>query len=303
MTQTRLRSTGGAVSARMARAARPPCRIRQWEFVKFVGVGSLARIFRARPADSPEDQPAHYAVKMLRPAWQNNPEAIRLLQREALVGQTISHPHLVPILSASVLESPPLLVMPWLEGVSLQARLEAGQHFDVLKTLWIARQAAEALNALHTAGWLHGDVTPGNLLLSPTGHVTLIDLSFARRCDEAGSAADRPVMGTCGYLAPEYLVSALQPDIRSDIYSLGAVMFELLSGQRPYRGRNLSELAAEHRQSAPADLGRLAPDVPREVVAFVRRMTAKEPLRRPQSPRELLDQLVSLEIAMFSQRG
>ncbi len=217
------------------------------------------------------------------------------------MGQSVSHPHLVPVLAASVLEPPRLLVMPWLDGASLQARLAAGEMFSIPKSLWIARQTAEALDGLHAAGWMHGDVTPGNIHVSPAGHVTLIDLSFARRSNEIGSAADRPIMGTCSYIAPEYLTSALRPDVRSDIYSLGVVLFEMLSGRLPYPGKDLAELATRHKQSAPADLARLAPNVPREVVALVRRMTAREPLRRPQSPRELVESLVSLEIDSFSQ--
>ena len=132
------------------------------------------------------------------------------------------------------------MVMPWLEGASLGARLAEGQQFGVPEALWIVRQTAEALDALHTAGWMHGDVTPGNIHVSPTGHVTLLDLNFARRRDEFGSAVDRPIMGTCGYMAPEYLTSALRPDIRSDIYSLGAVLFEILAGRRPYAGETLA---------------------------------------------------------------
>ena len=118
---------------------------------------------------------------MLRPRWKDDPRAIGLLQREALVGQTVSHPHLVPILAAHVLESPRLLVMPWLEGASLAVRLANGQQYGVPEALWIARQTAEALDALHQAGWMHGDVAPGNIHLSPTGHVTLLDFNFARR--------------------------------------------------------------------------------------------------------------------------
>jgi serine/threonine-protein kinase len=238
---------------------------------------------------------------MLRPCWQNDPEAIRLLRREAMVGQSVSHPHLVPVLTASVSEPPRLLVMPWLEGASLQARLAAGQQFDVPKTLWIARQTAEALDALHAAGWMHGDVTPGNIHVSLTGHVTLIDLSFARRGDEIGSAVDRPIMGTCSYIAPELFTSALRADIRSDLYSLGVVAFEMLSGRLPYPGKDLAALATQYRQSAPAELARLAPHVPREILAMVQRLIAREPLRRPQSPRELIDRLISLEVGSFSQ--
>jgi len=302
MIQTQPILTGNAPLVCVANVTKSSSRARQWELVEFAAQGSLARIYRARPAGTPADRPATYAIKMLRPCWQNDPEAIRLLRREAMVGQSVSHPHLVPVLTASVSEPPRLLVMPWLEGASLHARLAAGQQFDVLKTLWIARQTAEALGALHAAGWMHGDVTPGNIHVSPTGHVTLIDLSFARRGDEIGSAADRPIMGTCSYIAPELFTSALRADIRSDLYSLGVVVFEMLSGCLPYPGNDLAALATQHRQSSPAELARLAPHVPREVVRLVQRLTAHEPLRRPQSPRELIDLLVSLEVGTFSQR-
>lgn len=303
MTQTGLMPIGNAVPVCVANVTKPSYRVRQWELVEFAGLGSLAHIFRARPVGAASDRPAGYAVKMLRPCWEDDTQAIGLLQREALVGRSVSHPHLVPVLAAPVAERPRLLVMPWLEGASLASRLAEGEQFDVPKTLWIARQAAEALDALYSAGWIHGDVAPGNIQVSPTGHVTLLDFSFARRREEFGSAVDRPIMGTCGYLAPEYLTSALRPDIRSDIYSLGAVLFEVLSGRRPYESETLADLATRHRQAAPPDLARLAPHVPREVVQLVRRMMANEPLRRPQTPRELIDRLVTLEIATFSERA
>jgi eukaryotic-like serine/threonine-protein kinase len=302
MTQIQPVMTGNGIPVCVGPVAESPCRVRQWELVEFVARGSLAHIYRARPAGTPANRPATYAVKMLRPCWQNDHEAIRLLRREAKVAQSISHPHLVPVLSGSLSETPRLLVMPWLDGASVRDRLAAGQPFDAPKALWIVRQAAEALDALYAAGWMHGDVTPGNIHVSPTGHVTLIDLSFARRTHETGSAVDRPIMGTCSYIAPEYLTSAFRADVRSDLYSLGVVLFEMLSGHLPYPGKTLAELATQHRQSAAAELARLAPHVPRRVVALVQHMTARDPLRRPQSPRELIGQLVSLEIDSFSQR-
>lgn len=303
MIQTGLIPTGGAVCAPVVGKAELPYRVKQWELVEFAAQGSLAQIYRARPAGSPADRTANYAVKMLRPAWRDDPQAIRLLQRETLVGQLVSHPHLAPVLASSVLDSPRLLVMPWLEGASLRVHLDVGRQYDAAEALWIARQTAEALDALYAAGWMHGDVTPGNIHVSPTGHVTLIDLSFARRRNETGSAVDRPIMGTCHYIAPEYLTSTLRGDIRSDIHSLGVVLYEIFSGCLPYPAADLSELATLQRQSAPPELARLAPHVPREVVRLVRRMIAKEPLRRPQSPRELIDRLVALEIGAFSSRA
>lgn len=303
MTQTGLISTGAAVFAPVV-VPRESCRlVKQWELVEYAGRGSLAQVYRARPAGSRGSAAAGYAVKMLRPEWEDNPDAVRLLQREAVVGRRVTHPHLAPVLASSVLAAPRLLVMPWLEGYTLRARLDAGQCFDAAEALWIARQTAEALDALHTAGWMHGDVTPGNIVVAPTGHATLIDLSFARRRDEIGSAVDRPVMGTCRYIAPEYLTSAYLPDIRSDIYSLGAVLYELLSGEPPYPAADLAELASVQRQSSPPRLSSQAPHVPREAASLVSSMIANDPLRRPQSPRELLDRLIAQEIAAFSARA
>ncbi len=137
MTQTGLPATPSAAVVCVSQTADSNCRVRQWDLVEFAGEGSLARVFRARPAGTRRDRPATYAVKILRPCWQDDIRAIRLLQREAMVGQSTSHPHLVPILSATVLESPRLLVMPWLEGASLAARLAEGQEFDVPAALWI----------------------------------------------------------------------------------------------------------------------------------------------------------------------
>ncbi|MCE5303013.1 MAG: serine/threonine protein kinase [Planctomycetaceae bacterium] len=300
MSQTGLMRTGDVPTVCVAHGAGSCRRVRQWELLELVGSGSLAEVFRARPAGASS---AHYAVKMLRPCWQDDPHAIGLLQREALVGQCVSHPHLIPILASHATESPRFLVMPWLDGESLGARLAAGRRFGLSESLWIARQAAEALGALHGAGWMHGDVTPGNIQISPTGHATLLDLNFARRGDEFGSAADRPILGTCGYLAPEFFTSALRPDPRSDLYSLGAVLFEMLSGRRIHAAETLSQWVVEHRRGEQPDFAKLAPEVPRDVARLVRQMTANDPLRRPQTARELVERLVSLEIAHFSQRG
>lgn len=303
MTQTDLKSSTDAAAARRGGRGELPCRVGQWELVCLAAEGSLARVYRSRPAGTPADRPAPYALKMLRPEWQEDPRAVRLLQREALVGRSISHPHLVSILQANLCRPPRFVAMPWLDGATLQAQLDAGRRAEVPVALWIARQVAEALEALHAAGWMHGDVKPGNVFLSPEGHVTLLDLGFARSKDETGSAVDRLLTGTCNYMAPELITSALRADIRSDIYSLGVVLFEVLAGRLPFTGDSLAELAEQHRQSRPPNLRRLAPHLPNGVVRLVHEMLAKEPLRRPQTPRELIDRLVPLEVATFSERA
>jgi len=193
--------------------------------------------------------------------------------------------------------------MPWLEGQTLAARLAAGWRPEIPAALWIARQIAEALDALHLAGWIHADVKPSNIHLSSTMHATLLDLGFARRPSESESVVNRCVVGTCGYVAPEMITSTLRSEASSDVYSLGVVLFEMLSGRLPFEGSDAAELAVQHLRAAPPDLGPLVPGAPHRLVRLVRRMLAKEPLRRPHGARTLIDQFAALEIETFAQRA
>ncbi len=294
-------------SARQPRTLQGPTdtieQLGPWRLTRLVGEGTLCRVYQARPADGPADRPASYAVKTLKEQWQQDAAAIELMRREAIVGRKVSHPNLVSVLSAHVGAAPYFVVMPWLQGEALTGMLAQGRSPALPAALWIVRQVAEALDALHAAGWMHADVKPGNILIAHDGHATLLDLGFARRPEEGGSAVDRCVCGTIQYIAPEMITSALRPDIRSDIYSLGAVLYELLTGRPPFLGADLATLAEAHRQCEPPEIRSLVPQLPLGVSALVHRMLAKEPLRRPQAPRELIEQLVKFEVETFAERG
>ena len=149
---------------------------------------------------------------------------------------------------------------------------------------------------------MHGDIKPSNIFLSPQGHVTLLDLGFARHRDEKGDRS-RLVSGTGYYLAPEHVSVAYCPDIRSDIYSLGVVLYQMLAGRLPLEGATFEEIAIAHKQTVPPNLRRVVSHVPPRVAELVHRMLAKDPLRRPQSPAELVAELVRLEIETFSERA
>jgi serine/threonine protein kinase len=192
--------------------------------------------------------------------------------------------------------------MPWLPGATLDSHA-AHRPLDPPDALWIARQISEALQALHDHGWTHGDIKPSNVRISPEGHATLLDLGFARRKGESGCAVDRCVLGTCNYMAPELITSALAADIRSDIYSLGVLLFQLLSGRLPFEGNNLAEVVSQQCSGRAPDLRRLVPQLPSAVAGLIRELLGKEPLRRPQSPRELIQRLVALEVATFAERS
>lgn len=278
-------------------------RMGPWQLVKLLGEGNLTRVYLSRPADAPTTQRAAYVVKFLRKEWWRDPQAIEIQRREAWVGSQVSHPNLVPVLSASVKEPPFYIVMPKLEGASLAQVLTEQGRLDVPVALWIARQTAEALAALYSAtGMIHSDVKPANILVSPSGHATLLDFGFAQSPSEGWHWSSRPIAGTLAYIAPEMVTSALAADPRADVYSLGVTLYEMLAGRRPFESDDPGELAMLQRESKPADVRRHRPEMPEEVSALVMSMLAKDPLRRPDSPKELARRLVRLEIDCFALR-
>jgi serine/threonine-protein kinase len=278
-------------------------RLGPWQLVRLLGEGNFTRVYQARPADAPANQPAAYVVKTLRNQWWRDPQAIEMQRREAWVGTQVSHPNVCPVLSASVQEPPFYIVTPKLEGASLAQLILEQVQLPIPLALWIARQVADGLDALLNAtGMIHTDVKPANILVSAAGHSTLIDFGFVQTPTEASQWATRPLAGTLSYIAPEMVTSALAAGPRSDIYSLGVTLYEMITGRRPWESDDPAELATLHRQARPIDIRVLRPDVPDDVADLVQSMLAKDPLRRPGSARELASRLIRLEIESFTLR-
>jgi eukaryotic-like serine/threonine-protein kinase len=273
-----------------------------WQCERLIGEGQLTCVFAARPQGNSTSTHSPYVLKLLRAPWDGDCRAIKMLRREAWVGQNIAHTHLVPVLAAGLAEPPFYLVMPQLRGTTLGTLAMADEPLRLPVALWIARQVAEALGALDDAGWLHGDVKPANIFVSPEMHVTLIDLGFASREGEAAQLGERPILGTARYMAPEMFSATSPVDIRSDLYSLGIVLFELLAGRPPFAGEDPLQLAIQHREALPGRLRNKVPTVPTRVARLVQAMLAKSPMRRPQRPQEVANQLASLEIETFGDR-
>lgn len=276
-------------------------RLGDWQTVRLAAEGPSTLVYQSRPVNGSGSQPAAYALKVLTLQAASQPESVARLQREAALGRFVTHPHLLPVLAAHVSEPPYYFVTPWLEGQTVASQLSQGA-LEVPTALWIARQVAEALGSLHAHGWMHGDVKPANIFLSPHGHVTLLDLGFARRSDEACAPSRFIVMGTCEYLAPEVVTPAMKPDHRSDLYSLGIMLFEMIAGRLPFRGQDAASCVEAHCRECPPDLRGVAPRTPQPVARLVRELLAKEPLRRPQTSAEVSARLLRLEIDCFALR-
>ena len=287
-------AASGARTSRPASGEVLPRTIGTWELLRLIGEGRLARVYQARPLNGPAG--ARYAVKVLREEWQGDAQIVNLLRREAMVGRGVSHPHLISILASQVQESPYFVAMPLLVGRTLAERMAARRRINVPQALWIARQTAQAMDALHQAGWLHGDIKPSNIFLAPDGHVTLLDLGFAQPLRDTSCALLRPLLGTLHYIAPEALISSTRADQRSDIYSLGVMLYQMLVGRVPFDGDEPGELIEKHMRQPANDLRSRHPQLPTEIASLVYKMLAKNPLRRPQSAQELVRRLIALEI-------
>jgi serine/threonine-protein kinase len=277
-------------------------RIGSWQLVRLLSESELARVYLARPAGT--EQPATYVLKVLRKEWWRDPQAIEMQRRAAWIGRKLSHPHLLPVLSANVQQAPFYFVAPYLPGSSLATILEHGKRLPLPVTLWITRQVAEGLAALHEAAhMIHADVKPSNIMVSSDGHATLIDLGFAHTASESLHWSSRPVMGTLSYIAPEVVTSSLADSVASDLYSLGVTLYEMITGNLPFAASAPDELVRLHRESKPTCIRDTVPQLPKPVASLVHRLLAKDPLRRPASASVLVEELMRLEIECFSHRA
>ncbi len=272
-----------------------------WQLASVLGQGQWARVFRARPSELPADHPADYAVKLVDDHVGDRRRAQQLLRREAAVARDVVHPHLIAVLASDAENEPPYLVMPLLTGVTVAEALAATGPLPPPHALWITRQVAESLHALHRAGWLHADVKPNNIFVSAEGHVTLFDLGFALRLNSLDCAPGGEIRGTPAYTAPEMISASVHIDDRCDIYSLGITLYEMLTGAPPFRYELPELLAKAHIERPVPNPRRALPGLCTRVSKLLQSMLSKEPLRRPDA-QELVTRLTQLEIASLEER-
>jgi serine/threonine protein kinase len=269
-----------------------------YELLARLGGGLLTAVFAARHVATD----SACAVKVIREDWEDQVTAVKLLQREARACLAVQHPRLVRLREAHVTRAPYFLVLELLGGESLRRRLRRDWRLDVPTALWVARQTAEALAALHRAGFVHGDVKPDNLRLLGDGNAVLLDLGFAHRPGENAAIVRRGyVLGTVDYLAPELCAAVPADGPACDLFSLGVCLFELLTGRLPYPPGSIDETIRRHELEPPEDVRGQLPGLHPGLARLVSRLLARKPADRP-TAHALVPQLVALEIAALQRR-
>ena len=280
-------------------------RLGRYEILARIGAGGMGVVYRA--ADTKLGRAV--ALKVLPPEMARDPERLARFQREALSVAALNHPHIVTLHSVEEVDGTHFLTMELVEGQPLDRLIPQG-GLPVDRILDVAGAIAEALAAAHDRGIVHRDLKPANVVVTDEGRVKVLDFGLAkeihaaRSADEntltlSGSTGAEIVMGTPAYMSPEQ-IAGRAIDHRTDIFSFGAMLYEMTIGQRPFRGQSPAELASAILRDTPQPLSELRPGVPEGLERIVERCLQKNAADRFASARELHSVLPAVTTVMRS---
>jgi sugar lactone lactonase YvrE len=281
----------------------PGTKLGPYEIAGAIGAGGMGEVYRARDARLGRD----VAIKVLPASFASDPERLRRFEQEARAVAALNHPNILAIHDIGTNDSAPFLVTELLEGETLRERLAEGA-LPVRKAIDIAVQAAHGVAAAHEKGIVHRDLKPANIFLTTDGRVKILDFGLAKLTEKQASApgetqgltltaggATEPgvVLGTVGYMSPEQ-VRGKPADARSDIFALGTILYEMLSGRRAFEKDTSAETMAAILKEEPPELAGEGKKIPPALERIVRHCMEKNPGERFQSARDLAFHLESL---------
>jgi serine/threonine protein kinase len=264
-----------------------PERISHYRILERIGVGGMGTVYRALD----ERSGGSVAVKVLHPHLAADPQYIRRFRREARIARSLDSPHVVQVLDYGQEGHDNYLVMEYVPSGDLAALIKRTGPLPIASVVSIARQVTLALAEGHRKGIVHRDVTPQNILFAEDGTAKLADFGIARDVTDLATMATT-FMGKPHYASPDQWSGTV--DIRSDIYSLGTVLYEMLAGVPPFSGPTPMAVMRQHDQADAPPLAKARPDAPLELVQVVERCLAKRPDQRYQTPTELLANLQAI---------
>ena len=255
-----------------------------------VGSGGMSTVHRA--LDEKLNRPV--AVKLMHRSTAADSDQLERFRREAKAVARLSHPHLVAVIDAGDDDGRPYIVFEFIDGETLKQRIRRNGRLDPAEAVAFAIEIARALSCAHNAGIVHRDVKPQNVLIDTEGRARVTDFGIARTMDEDGLTADGRVIGTTDYVSPEQALG--EPvSAQSDVYSVGVVLFEMLTGEVPFSADSPVAVAMCHVRDPMPDVRARRPEVSATLAAIIDRATAKDTAERYRSMAELT---VDLEAAL-----
>ncbi len=261
----------------------------RYELLDLVGEGATGLVFRAHDRLTETD----IAMKLIRPEYAANEEVLKRFRQEIVLSRDIGHPNVLRIYHLGECAGARYLTMQWVDGPTLADLIVEEAPLDDALTASIGARIASALEAAHARGVIHRDIKPHNILMDGRREPLVTDFGLARAVDAAGLTASGLFLGTPDYVAPEQ-ARLLPVDERSDVYSLGVVLFEMATGRRPFGGDSAAAVLELHREAPPPDPRSIRPEINEALAAIILRCLEKDPAERFANARELREELAKL---------
>ena len=257
-----------------------------------LGSGGMSTVYLAR--DETLDRPV--AVKVMHREMSEQEDQLQRFRQEARAVAKLTHPNVVSVIDAGEDGGHPYIVFEYVKGETLKQRINRVGALDPQEAIAYAIEVARGLSVAHARNMVHRDIKPQNVLIDEEGRAKLTDFGISRQLEQDGVTATGRVLGTTDYVAPEQAMGK-EVDPRSDVYSLGVVLYEMLIGQVPFHADSQVGVAMKHVNEELPDVQRRRPEVSAAVALVVERATAKSPAERYQTPAEMIDDLeTALEV-------
>ncbi len=281
----------------------PGTKLGPYEITEQLGAGGMGEVWLAEDTRLGRK----VAIKVLPAEFASDPERLARFEQEARAAAALNHPHIASVFDVGVEDGTHFMVQEYLEGDTLRVPLGKGA-LPLTKALGLATEIAEALAAAHAAGIIHRDLKPENIFVTKEGHAKVLDFGLAKLTEVAvsgspGGATQSPtmmgtvagqVMGTAGYMAPEQVEGSDKIDHRADLFAFGCVLYEMVSGRRPFAGTNVHETLGRIVDKDPEPLAAIDARLPAEVQRIAKKCLAKDPGRRYQTATDLAVDLQTL---------
>ena len=260
----------------------------RYEIIKTIGEGGMANVYLAN--DTILDRKV--AIKVLRGDLSNDEKFIRRFKREALSVSNLSHPNIVEVYDVGEEDGNYYIVMEYIDGKTLKQLLQKRGALTLTEVIDIMSQLTDGLSHAHEAYIIHRDIKPQNIMIEDNGLVKITDFGIAMAINSTQLTQTNSVMGSVHYLPPEQ-ANGKGSTVKSDIYSLGILMYELLTGSVPFKGDNAVEIALKHMKEKIPSIRKQNPTIPQSVENIVLKATAKNPKNRYDTVKEMYNDLQS----------
>ena len=260
----------------------------RYEIIRSIGEGGMANVYLGY--DTILDR--NVAIKVLRGDLSNDEKFVRRFQREALSASSLAHPNIVEMYDVGEDDGTYYIVMEYVEGKTLKQLLKKRGTLTLSEAIDIMSQLTDGMAHAHDSYIIHRDLKPQNIMIKDDGQIKITDFGIAMALNATQLTQTNSVMGSVHYLPPEQ-ASGKGCTIKSDIYSMGIIFYELLSGSLPFRGDNAVEIALKHMREPLPSLREDHPEIPQSIENIIRRATAKNPKNRYETAREMHEDLLT----------